>query len=47
MGIAAVGFHWNAREFYAATPHEFFAAFEQWQELLKLQQSWAMQKPAV
>jgi len=28
MGLAAAAFHWTAAEFRAATPHEWFAAYE-------------------
>jgi hypothetical protein len=37
MGIAIAAFHWSAAEFWSSTPHEFFAAYEQWLQLLKLQ----------
>jgi hypothetical protein len=33
MGIAAAAFHWTAADFRAATPHEFFAAFEVWKTM--------------
>jgi hypothetical protein len=32
MGVAAYAFHWTADQFWRATPHEFFAAYEIWQE---------------
>ena len=33
MGIAAVAFHWPPPVFWAATPSEFYAAFEAWKEM--------------
>lgn len=36
MGLAAAAFHWSAAAFWASTPHEFFAAYESWLELLPL-----------
>lgn len=32
MGLAAYAFHWTPGEFWQATPHEFFAAYEIWSE---------------
>lgn len=32
MGLAAYAFHWTATEFWASTPHEFWSAFEVYQE---------------
>jgi hypothetical protein len=45
MGIALAAFGWTAQQYFDATPHEFFAAYETWQSLLKLQESWAMSRP--
>jgi hypothetical protein len=45
MGIAAALLHWDATTFFRSTPHEFFAAYEEGMNLLRLQQSWATQKP--
>ena len=28
MGLAILDYHWTADQFWAATPHEFFAAQE-------------------
>ncbi len=36
MGLAGAAFHWTAADFWAATPHEFFAVYESWIELLPL-----------
>jgi hypothetical protein len=33
MGLAAAALHWPASEFWASTPHEFFAGFEVWREM--------------
>ena len=33
MGIAAAALGWRPREFWDATPPEFFAAVEQWREM--------------
>jgi hypothetical protein len=36
MGIAIAGFHWTPADFWNATPHEFYPAYYQWVENLKL-----------
>lgn len=41
MGIARAFFGWSVDEFLESTPHEFFAAFEQWEDHLRLQNAWA------
>jgi hypothetical protein len=33
MGFAANAFHWTPAAFSAATPHEYFAAYEVWLEM--------------
>lgn len=33
MGMAAAGLGWSADQFWAATPHEFWAAIEGWERL--------------
>jgi hypothetical protein len=33
MGLAAAAFHWSPAEFYGATAHEFFAAYEAMREM--------------
>jgi hypothetical protein len=35
MGLAAAAFHWRPTDFWGATPHEYFAAYEIWQQLNK------------
>jgi hypothetical protein len=33
MGLAAAALGWRASEWWSATPHEFWAAFEGWKAL--------------
>jgi hypothetical protein len=35
MGLAIAAFHWSAAEFWASTPHEFYAAYETYREMNK------------
>lgn len=33
MGIAAAALGWRPSEYWASTPHEFWAAFEGWEAM--------------
>lgn len=33
MGIASAALGWTAAEFWASTPHEFWAGFEAWKAM--------------
>lgn len=33
QGLAVVAFHWNPADFYRATPHEFWAAYEVYEQM--------------
>lgn len=33
MGLALAAFHWSPITFWNSTPHEFWAAYEAWQEM--------------
>lgn len=33
MGIAAAAFHWSPAEFWASTPHEYWAAYEVYRDM--------------
>jgi hypothetical protein len=38
MGIAGAEWGWSANQFWHSTPHEFFAAYEVWTQMLRVRQ---------
>jgi len=33
MGMAQAALHWSAEQYWASTPHEFWAAIEAWEKM--------------